>query len=432
MSEHRPNQSKRTKRSKPKAIFVRRRIFLLLFLFIIFFFIVRGIVSIVKSNLPTTTVVEEVYRDEEVADAFIIKTEHVQKVSNENLKYKVKDGEKVAKGETIATARVLPTEDEKGELEDLGNKISIYEELFENYKYYMESESVEESDLSQYIEKLKSGLEEKDLTRVEQIESDILEKQDNNTKFFEEKINSFKKSRDKVLKESGSGNKEYKAEISGLFSKSVDGFEKELSLKNIEKLDFDKFKSLTSTYKSSKNDKDKNSNYTSIKIVDNTNWYALVKVNIDYKRYLEGKHFVNFSIPSTKLSLKGTVIDTKENDREMLLLLQFNERLHDIYEERYVTAKIEKDTYDGLKVPSKSVVERDGTTGVYVKDISGIVRFCPINIKYRDKDYAIVKKEETSTIKATLDGKVQDLRTLKLYDEVLNYGSLAKENSILN
>lgn len=434
MEENSRRTARKRRKSKPKAIFVKRRIVFLASLALIFFFvIIKGIVSVVSSNLPTVTVVEESYRDEEFADAFIVMDEHVQKVSSENLKFKFKDGEKVAKGEVFATARVLPNDEQKNELKTLSEKIDLYNDLFENYKYYIGTDERSEEDIDAYIKKLKAALGEDQTSKADKVKKDILEHSDNSIAFFEEKINSLEKNRDRILKDSGLGNKSYKAEVSGLFSSKTDDFEKELSLKNIEKIDFDKFNSLASSYEKSKRKENLNTRYKSIRFVDNTSWYALVKANIDYKRYLDTKNTVNFTIPSTNINLSGKLVDTKENDREMLLLLKFDQRLHEVLDLRYVKAKVEKDTYYGLKVPSTSIVTREGNTvGVFVKDISGIVRFCPVNIIYRDKDYAIVKKEETELVRATIDGKVKDVRTLKTYDEVLRYGSLAKENNIIN
>lgn len=434
MEENSRRTARKRRKSKPRAIFIRRRIIILASLFLVFFFIIlRGIFSIVSSNLPTVTVQEESYRDEEYADAFIIMDEHVQKVSSENLKFKFKDGEKVAKGEVFATARILPNEDQKDELKTLSEQIDLYVDLLESYKYYIGSDERSDEDIDAYIKKLKAALGEDQTSKADKVKKDILEHSDNSIAFFEEKISALEKNRDRILKDSGLGNKSYKAEISGLFSSKTDDFEKELSVKNIEKIDFDKFNSLASSYEKSKSKDNLNTRSKSVRIVDNSSWYALVKANIDYKRYLDTKNTVNFTIPSTNINLSGKLVDTKESDREMLILLRFDQRLHEVMDLRYVKAQVEKDTYYGLKVPNTSIVTREGNTvGVYVKDISGIVRFCPVNIIYRDKEYAIVKKEETETVRATIDGIVKDVRTLKTYDEVLKYGSLARENSIIN
>lgn len=85
-------------------------------------------------------------------------------------------------------------------------------------------------------------------------------------------------------------------------------------------------------------------------------------------------------------------------------------------------------------IPNKSIVEKDGIKGVYIKDISGIVKFRPIKILTSDEEHTIVSEGNGSskTIELEVNGKPQQFKTVQLFDEVFVNGSKLKEGLIID
>lgn len=436
-------RQKKGKRKRSRTKFLNKRfvLFVTITFVLLYFLLFRGIPFLISSNASTVTAVVESYVDEEDAKALIIRDEYVQEVGTKNLKFKVKDGEKVAKDQIIATASISPGSEEKGEIDSYDDEIKNYQDLFDNYKYYAELDNIDETELNDYMTKLKESFPE-DTESVEKIKEDIVSGTVQNADFFQKKIDSLEKKIENTKEKSGTGPIDYRAEVTGIFCHSTDGFEKTLPVKDLKDIGVEKFDQIIADVgkanikpsvlkKLFKKDNEEPA-ATKVKIIDNSSWYALVKTNIDYKRYIDGKDYVNFKIESKDLKLPGKVINIKEEDREMLILLEFDSSLHDVYDIRETDVKLEKAKYNGLKVPKSAIAQKSNQQGVYIKDVNGIVKFVPVNLDYIDSKNAIVRIEPGGNIKATIDGEVQDRKALSVYDEVIKNGSLAKENTILN
>ncbi|MDO5708235.1 MAG: HlyD family efflux transporter periplasmic adaptor subunit [Andreesenia angusta] len=439
-------RSRREKKRSPKQKKVNRRFILFsIILFVLAYFVVlRGIPFLITSNVSTVTAEKKSYTDEEEAKALLIRDEYVQKVKTDNLKFKVDSGEKVAKNQIIATARAKLGEEDREELDIYLDRISKYKELFDNYKYYLELEKIDKEELNSYIKKLKEDLEDKDQNKVDSIKTDLLNREDNNSEFFQKEIKILEERVDDLKKKSGNGVKKYRAKKSGILCQDTDSFEKSLKVKDVDEMNLEEFNDLVKDVEKSniktnkildffKGKKDKKEKEKSIKVVDNSYWYAWVETNINYKRYIDDRDYINFNMESKELKLPGKVIKVEEFEKEnkLLILLRFEEGLYNSYDIRVADVKLERERYNGIEVPRSALTRKDEQNGVYIKDVNGIVRFVPVNIKYSDNLSAIINIEETGLIRATIDGKVVDRPALKIYDEVIKNGSLAKENIII-
>ena len=87
--------------------------------------------------------------------------------------------------------------------------------------------------------------------------------------------------------------------------------------------------------------------------------------------------------------------------------------------------------HDGFKIPTRSIVEKDGTKGVYIKGISGIIKFKPIEIlKEEDKVTYITSGDKNNNIKVR--GSDKPIRTVTKFDEILLNTINIKEGMIIN
>lgn len=205
------------------------------------------------------------------------------------------------------------------------------------------------------------------------------------------------------------------SEVSGIVSyDNIDGLEKDIMLEEITLENI-----MESTYKEKEI---KSSN--GIKIIKGQNWKIAGKTTLEYvdffnKKKTEGQN-INIHIDGKELS--GKVEEVLKEDDSLKVLISGGKNIQDIYNLRNIKFKVNRKSYEGLKIPSSSVYKKGSKQGVFIKDIGGIVKFIPIKIIYKNKDFVIVEDEKDSNKKVFL----------RVYDEVFIKSSLIRENQIYN
>ena len=113
------------------------------------------------------------------------------------------------------------------------------------------------------------------------------------------------------------------------------------------------------------------------------------------------------------------------------MVINFNSFFHDHYDKRIVDVELVKSRHEGLKVPIKSISEKDGIKGVYIKDISGIIKFRPIEILGKNEEYAIISSGDKNN-NINIKGSDEVVKTVKLFDEILLNNGKIKEGQIVD
>ncbi len=102
-----------------------------------------------------------------------------------------------------------------------------------------------------------------------------------------------------------------------------------------------------------------------------------------------------------------------------------------IYDERFVNFDIIKYKHNGYKIPTKAIVEKDGIKGVYIKEISGIVKFKPVEIIKEEDKFVYVSSGENNTI-VIKGGQDKPVKTITVFDEILLNTKGVKEGIIVH
>lgn len=223
----------------------------------------------------------------------------------------------------------------------------------------------------------------------------------------------------KVAKSKNQSNISYDAKQSGIMSTAIDGFEGKFSSKNINKFTTADFKDLE-VEKTAVNEKQElESGQPIFKIIEDQSWYIITKIENEKLEELKKGDVVSININKDEDKKEATIVNIDRSKEDVFVILEVDKYLHDFYKERYVDLRIIKGVYSGLKVPQDSIIEKDGTKGVFIKDISGIVKFRPVNI---------VKKTQYTTLVESVEGQT----SLKLFDEVFTDGNKVKEGQLVN
>ena len=216
------------------------------------------------------------------------------------------------------------------------------------------------------------------------------------------------------------------ARTSGLVSYELDGYEAVLKPESIEAL---KVSSILEIIKAIGEAKDKKveDKVQGVKIVDNFEWYiaSVIPKGILTKDDIGKSILVRFK-DSNNTVVSGTLKHFNEgNENGNLIVVKTDEQLKNFHRIRTAEVEIITKHDEGLIVPLKSIVEKEGIKGVYIER-SGMVRFAPIKISISDENEALVK------ILAKDDkGYSSKNYELKPFDKVITTVNKVKENQML-
>lgn len=148
------------------------------------------------------------------------------------------------------------------------------------------------------------------------------------------------------------------------------------------------------------------------KIVSDYEWYIAATVSInDSLKYKAGdKLNIKTDIKTNPtLPVKVKQINISESSDSAVVIFSCQQMSSELASMRSGVMTVVSRTYEGLKIPRKSLRVVDGETGVYV--VSGIVlKFVPVTVLYSADDYVICEQEQTTS------------EVLRLYDEVVAKG----------
>jgi hypothetical protein len=204
---------------------------------------------------------------------------------------------------------------------------------------------------------------------------------------------------------------------SGVLTYKMDGYEDFLTIDNLYNINYDEISSLelqeSSLIHTSVKPKDK-----LFKIVDNANYFiAAVVANEEIDTY---KNVQSISAVIDGKTLEGEVYDVFTNNEKAVAVIQLREGFDGFFSRRLINCSIVRENYRGLKIFMDSIVNIDGTIGVYTVDKERKLVFTPVKILGYDDEYAIVYNEQF------FDEKTGIVRSIKLNQEVVRDGSKYK------
>ncbi len=213
----------------------------------------------------------------------------------------------------------------------------------------------------------------------------------------------------------------YTSPVDGMFSPRVDNFDKLLNPDIALTLTPKAYKELMKNEVESVNVIAKDAPFA--KVINNFEWYLVSSLPAEELSDIEVESNVNITVKSvsdTEVSGKVMYISEEEN-KEKVVVIKSTQLIEGIYTADKVEFKIIKNSYKGLKIPTSSIIKKDGKEGVYtVKD--GVYKFAPIEVLFRDKNYVIIKDKSS--------GLDSDGYNVILYDLVVSNPEKVKEGSI--
>ena len=352
--------------------------------------------------------------------ALIIRNESLlEAVDDKIVNYFVEDGEKIASGDVIArvydndvnaqhTYKLNNIEDELELLSDVkvlkNNKNStsevLYNQIISNLGSFIDSAQTHTlNDFKNVKSALFVSLIKKNLV-YGKIEG------------LDEKIDRLQNEAQKLKNETYDYKTIY-ADRDGYFSSKIDGYESDEIL-NLEESSYDDCLNLLK-----KSPKTTNKNYVG-KIINDFDWYIILKTDKKNVEKLGGTYFVNINcnLPYVE-NIPATVIDIKEKNDKNIVVLKSNFMSKDIVNLRNSNVVLSTKSFYGLVVSLDAIRFKDGQRGVFVKENK--------EIKFKKIDSLFETEKKVISQLRPLDSDY-----LQAFDEVILRGQGLYDGKKLN
>ncbi|MEE1025486.1 MAG: HlyD family efflux transporter periplasmic adaptor subunit [Acutalibacteraceae bacterium] len=374
-------------------------------------FIVYQTYSMIYKPITTTTAVYyDTYEGIEINGYFVREEKLIDYKITGTERYVVDEGEKVAKGGTIA--EVYSSSDIAAAYERV-NELTEEIEVLESINSVSDPSSVNLDTLNNRIKRSYMNLLSlTDLNKFTSLDSSLNEllmllskKQilTGESKGFDSLLATLKTELSSLKSTLQAPTSKVSAPTSGFFIHQADGLENVLTFDCLEEIDESIFKKIA--------------NASSVnafgKIVSSQNFYIITKMeNDDYLNFSEGDSLILRTSISDNEELKATVykINVSEKKNSAIVVLSCQTMNSQFALVRSAPITIVTEEYEGIRVSNNAVRYSDGVPGVYIVQGS-IVKFKPIEIVYRTETFTLCKKSD--------DG---NSNTIRLYDEVIEKG----------
>lgn len=214
----------------------------------------------------------------------------------------------------------------------------------------------------------------------------------------------------------------------GIVSYEVDGYENVYLPKEFENYTYEKLTINDMKDKDENKSLDVSSGQPIFKIINNFEWYMAIKIEdiTDIKLYETGQTMLIELDNGTEL--KGKIIAINITGDKAVIVLKLNTYIHQDYNLRFPLLNIVHYKKEGLKIPTKVIIEKDGKKGVLIKDINGIVVFKQISVLGEEDEYSIIDKGNNN---GYIEENGKSYKTVTLYDEIFVDPLAVSEGEIL-
>lgn len=395
----------------------KRRNYRILITVLSLYLILRLLTSIFPSIRRTAHPEQSIWVEALPAQGVVIKDEKLIQFEDGNkIDLEIDEGERVAAGSKIAKM--------DSNNSTLGDELREVDDLISTLKELDSKGALQEDDSQDNIHDI-SEEEYKELTQLVNQKNTT-----NSNTLSKQSLRTLEENRKKIMEQIKNNNYIYTATDSGILSYNIDGYEQVLLPNEFENytyhnLDLDELKGKN-------NSKKDNKDYNGVKIINNLEWYIAIKIEDknSISQY-EVNDNLTVELLEEETEITGQIVSVNNTDKHSVILVKFNSKLHDFYNIRFPELNIVKSKQEGYKIPNKSLVDRDGEKGVYIKDFSGIIKFRPVSIIGEIEDYTFVDKGDSNGY-INIETQDEKVKTISLYDEFFLNPKRVKEGDILD
>lgn len=213
------------------------------------------------------------------------------------------------------------------------------------------------------------------------------------------------------------------APISGVFSTSIDGYEKYFRIDNLDRISKEKTEELTLS-QLDLDRKSVNKGEPVFKISSDDNWYIVCWVEKGDAEKYEKDNKVRITIDDSTLDAR--VYSIKREGEFYKMVFYLNVYYEDFCAARKLDMTVVQSNTEGLIVDNECIVKKNGVEGVYVKTKDGDTYFRPVKIKTTDGKRSVIYES------VFINDEYEQVETVSVYQEVLRNPQEALEEDLKN
>lgn len=333
---------------------------------------------------------------------FIIREEWVMYSRSSGTVYRsVSDGDRVAKDSVIGLFFYgNVSQDKLKELSVIDKKIkNAGENQNGQSSLEMDSSTVENNIYKRENDIINAALKN-DIYAISGYKDDINSLRQNNELSVNNNVTELENQKNQIIGSIGINKDDITAQISGVFTTYIDGYETKLVPADIEQYDVAYFESLSQSPQNTKIEANISVDGPVCKIVNNHLWYVMMEVPVEMmKNHKEGDSVKIRLKNAGNEVVKGSIsnISEEENGR-VVVMVKSSEYLESAFSYRLADVDLIFESYDGYKVPVQSI-RTDENGRQKVIGISGSNQYdcyCDVLFTNTNEGYAIVESVENA------------------------------------
>lgn len=394
---------------------------------VLIYFILMSIPAIVASNTKTIPVEKGTIVNSIEAHGMILKDEHVYRAKSKgNVLFYLEEGSKVGKGIRVAEISNETYKDYKAEIEGIDKEITSNKERIASQQEILKKDIAKnQEEIDEIVKQVQENVAKQNYEEVKRLKDKLLivsNKKDainNENTYISDQNEVLMKKKSEVTNKMKQSSLAYYTEMSGFVSHKLDGLEEKYSSRNIGKYTIKDLDEIKTKDEFVKNEQLVKIEEPIFKIISDQRWYIMTKVEDKDLGEIEQGSKVSLEVNKHKGEIEGTVFKLDKSKKGSFIIVELDKYIHEFYDKRYIDIKLIKEIKTGMQVPKKSIVDKEGQKGVYIKEISGVVKFLPVNVLSETENISIVESADED-------------KPLQIYDEVFAEGKNMKEGQIVN
>ncbi len=343
-----------------------------------------------------------VQEDLESSKGIIIRDEWVMYSRSAGTMYSpLKDGERVSKDSITGMFFYGDVDDDKI------NELTVTDREISDAVSYESGSQIQDNDASNLennIYKLENNIKNaaaaNDIRAISRYKEDINSLRQNNSLSGKNSPEELENRRNSIINSIGINKDDITAQISGVYTTYIDGYENTLKTENIENYTVNDFAEIPQSFQNIKVEHKVDVGNPICKIVNNHVWYVMIEVSAEtMKNRREGDSVkVRFN-NSERESANGSIVNISDEENDKLIVtVKSSDYIESVFSYRIMDVDLIFKSYEGYKVPIHSIrTEENGKQKIIGINAGGQYNcYCEILFTNTDEGYAIVESAENS------------------------------------
>lgn len=419
------NRRKR-KRKKKAKYFVSLLVVLALSLFFAIYDFSYSKYVVEKDVLEDSIICKAVFLE----NSKIYKSAHTGKVE-----FFKKENSKIKRGITIAKTYATNEDGMQKKLDELDDQIEKIETNAIKKELLKGDIQKSEKVIVLVMDEIQKCLLNGEYQKAKELKQELVQGVDKYSKisgddsFKQVTVEQLTKQKQDIIDRMKDNSKTYYSQNVGIISFKFDGLEDEYDINNVLNKKVEEFNIEESKFSDTNKIETIQMGQPIFKIADNNNWYIGCKLKKESINGIVAGKNIDIRMQDSRV-LSARVHKIVEQDDMALVIFRFSSYYYEYISKRCENIQIIKKQYSGLKIPIESIVKRGEIEGVYVCNVSNIVKFVPVKVLYKNDKTAIVVSDKYTVSKEGTDEKTT-ISTIRMYDEIILKPEKVKKSDIV-